>query len=203
MSEEQNKQAVAAQPDVEATPSTEDNSAPDEPGLDELLSQFNEATASQPDPTPVTTDTNSESEVLAELKQWRQERDAEKFQTDLNKAVERVRGDLDPDVFDDLFVESYLDAQAKRNEKFAGLWANRHQNPRQFEAALDAAKRDLAKKAAKLPDAQATEDKEAVTAAVTGATDKAPEAPAPDLSGMSDAELREFTKKEYGFTPQI
>ena len=206
MSEEQNKQAVAEKPDAEATPSAEENSAPDEPGLDELLTQFNEATASQPDstPEPAKTETTPEIDSVAnEVRQLREEQRAQQFQSDLDNAIKQVRGDLDPDFFDDAFVESYMDAEAKRNPKFAQAWANRNTNKRGFESVLGAVHRKMAKHATSRPDPNATEDKEAVTAAVTGATDKAPESPAPDLSGMSDAELREFTKKNYGFTPQV
>ena len=206
MSEEQNKQAVAEKPDAEATPSVEENSAPDEPGLDELLTQFNEATASQPDstPEPAKTETTPEIDSVAnEVRQLREEQRAQQFQSDLDNAIKQVRGDLDPDFFDDAFVESYMDAEAKRNPKFAQAWANRNTNKRGFESVLGAVHRKMAKHATSRPDPNATEDKEAVTAAVTGATDKAPESPAPDLSGMSDAELREFTKKNYGFTPQV
>ena len=206
MSEEQTKQAVAEKPDAEATPSAEESSAPDEPGLDELLTQFNEATASQPDstPEPAKTETTPEIDSVAnEVRQLREEQRAQQFQADLDNAIKQVRGDLDPDFFDDAFVESYMDAEAKRNPKFAQAWANRNTNKRGFESVLGAVHRKMAKHATSRPDPNATEDRAAVTAAVTGATDKAPESPAPDLSGMSDAELREFTKKNYGFTPQV
>ena len=205
MSEEQTTQPVVEDPDAGATPPVEDTSAQDEPSLEDMLGQFNQATSGADNqPAPATeTDPSQLVEVVNELKQFRQEQTNNQFQADLTEAIDRVRGDLDPEVFDDDFVESYLDARAKKNPEFAQAWTNRHTNKRQFGSILDRVHRDLAKYPSRIADRQSTEDREAVTAAVTGATDKAPEAPAPDYSGMSNAEFRKAMKKDYGFTPQV
>ncbi len=47
------------------------------------------------------------------------------------------------------------------------------------------------------------QDREAVAAAVRGASKQAPEGRAPNFNNMSDNEFRDEVKKTYGFTPGI
>jgi hypothetical protein len=56
-------------------------------------------------------------------------------------------------------------------------------------------------KFSKLPDKAATEDRAAVTAAVRGASTKAPEGKAPSYGKMSDAEYNKDVEQKFGFRP--
>ena len=98
-------------------------------------------------------------------------------------------------------MEAWLDAQARSDPRLAAAWSQRHANPKQFQKVVTGLSQSFAKKYGKLPDKQATEDREAVTAAVRGASTRAPEGKAPDYSGKSDAEFREDVRKNYGFNP--
>lgn len=122
---------------------------------------------------------------------------------DINKAIGVVRGSLDPDKYDDALVEGYLNALATKDPRLAAAWQNRHNQPQAFQKILAAVGREFQKKHGTMPDRQATEDREAVTAAVRGASTKAPEGKAPDFSRMSTSEFREAHYKEYGYYPSV
>lgn len=201
MSEEQNKQAVTEDAEAEAKPSAEENGAPDEPSQnwDELLGEFKQATdPADNKPEPVKTDTTPE--VSKELQDEVSSIRNMLFTQELSGVVNRMKGDLS---VSDKMVEGFIHAEARANPAINEHFAQKHQNPEQWAKIEAKLTKDFHKEFAQLPDKNLTEDRDAVTAAVTGTTDKAPEAPPPDLSGMSDAELREFSKKNYGFTPQI
>jgi hypothetical protein len=53
------------------------------------------------------------------------------------------------------------------------------------------------------PDAATTEDREAVSAAVRGASTAPPPTKAPDVSKLSNDELRKQTQEKYGYTPNF
>lgn len=122
---------------------------------------------------------------------------------DMTKTVAAVRGDLDPARYDDRIVEAWLNVRATEDPRIANAWLSRHSNPQAFEKVVAHLGREFAKQYGNLPDRQATEDREAVTAAVRGASTKAPEGKAPDFSRMSNTEYRDAHFKEYGYYPSV
>lgn len=125
------------------------------------------------------------------------------YREDMQKTVSKVRGSLDASLFDDTLVEAWLDAQAREDPRLQQAWLNRHSNAKQFEKVVEGLGRSFAKRYGKMPDRAATEDREVVTAAVRGASTKAPEGNAPNFSDMNNAEYRETVKKKYGFDPGV
>lgn len=204
MSEANNTQTAVDATDVAAKPVTEGNDA--QTGgddLDTLLSQYDDsakkpaATSTQPDTKSATVDNDLRS-TLEEMKGYVSQAQAQQFRQDMDKTIKSVRGDLDPELFDDTLVESWLDAQARQDPRLQSAWNNRHTNPKQFEKVVDGLSRNFGKKYGKMPDKQATEDREAVTAAVRGASTRTPIGAPPDLSRLTDAQFAEAKEKMFG-----
>jgi len=205
--EENTEQAVVEQTDDQATPETEEAGAQVEDELEKLLSEYDASeTGASETEKPVDSGKATTVEDRLERIDQRLERNERRteetnFRKDMDVAVKTVRGDLPGDLFDDTFMESWLDAQARQDPRIAQVWADRAQNPKRFDQVLTGLSRNFAKKFSNLPDAQATEDKEAVAAAVSGASKKAPEGKAPDYSKLTDQEYAEKVEKEHGFRP--
>lgn len=192
MSEEQTTQAVVDETKAPALPGAEATSARTDDDLDSLLAQFDEGKPAPSEPAkpataaPAADDQKVANEtVLNEAKFIRQQR----FQQDMQATIKDVRGDLPSDLYDDDFVQAWIDARATKDPRLANAWVNRDADPKKFGQVKAALGKEFAKKYGRLPDRQATEDREAVTAAVRGASTKAPEGKAPDYSKMTDAQF--------------
>lgn len=192
MSEEQNTQAVVDETKVPAEPGAEVTSARDDDSLESLLAEFDKGNPKQSEPAkpePRAEAANDVKDATAEVLAARDEIRNERFQRDMNATIKEVRGDLPSDFYDDDFMVAWLDSMAKKDARLAQAWGDRNQNPQQFARVKAALAKDFAKRYGKIPDKQVTEDREAVTAAVRGASTKAPEGKSPDYSKMTDQEL--------------
>lgn len=184
-----------AQPGVEAG----QDARKDGDDVDTLLNEFQASTktsepAPQPKPEPKagTEATPSKPDpAIAEVRDYI-------FRQDMNKTVTAVRGDLDPERFDDDFIEAWLDTRSRKEPRLAEAWVNRNRNPQAFQKVVAGLGREFSKKYGSLPDKQATEDREAVTAAVRGASNKAPEGQPPNFGSMTDAEFAAEKSKMFG-----
>lgn len=167
--------------------------------LDTLLKEYDQtaapaAAAKSAQPEQTGTDTTARpapDPEIAEVKRYI-------FKQDMDKTVKSVRGDLDADYFDDSMVKAWIEAQAEADPRLGMAWANRHSNPKQFEKVVDSLGRTFNKKYGKLPDRQATDDRDAVTAAVRGASTRVPAGQAPDYSRMTDREFEAEKEKLLG-----
>lgn len=186
---------------------TDDSARNDGDDLDKLLAEFDDSKPKAPPepakPEPKTGAADDLRALTDEVRGLRSERQQETFRRDMDATIKDVRGNLDPEFFDDTFVESWMDARARQDPRLSTAWNNRHANPKAFAKVKDQLGRDFVKKYGKLPDKQATEDREAVTAAVRGASSRAPEGKPPDFAGMSNAQFREEHKKLYGYYPSV
>lgn len=197
---EENTQPVVDETKVTAPPVTEATSARTDDDLDTLLAEFDKGNEKSPDPAqpataaPAATDQAVANEtVLSEAKFIRQER----FQKDMDDTIKKVRGDLPEELFDGPLVQAWIDSQATRDARLAQAWANRHADPKKFgQVVTELGKRFS--KYGKLPDKQATEDREAVTAAVRGASTRAPEGKAPNYAGMTNADFAAEKDRAFG-----
>lgn len=205
MSEE--KQAAVEDTESEATPSPEATETSDAQGEEnrdyvaEALKEW-EDTANK---VTVPEQTVQQDNVLPEpdIHQELQKIQMRDLRRDLNDLVNTVRGDLPADVFEDVDVESWLDAQARRNKGVQKAWENRHDNPKAFQSVVQGLKAEYAKKNRKFRgiDDKATEDKELVAHAVRGGSKPAPADDMPNLGGMNAGEGRAYVKKKFGFDP--
>ena len=204
MSEEQTTQTAVETTKPPAQPGgAEAGARNDGDDLDKLLAEFDDGSQPKPPPEPAKPEPKpgaaDDLKALAdEVRGLRTERQRETFRRDMDAAIKDVRGNLDPEFFDDTFVESWMDAQARQDPRLAAAWAQRHDNPKQFAKVKETLGRQFAKKYGKLPDKQATEDREAVTAAVRGASTRVPEGKAPDYSKMSPAEFQAEKDRLFG-----
>jgi hypothetical protein len=201
MSEDQTTQTAVDTTKTPAVPGAEVAGARnDGDDLDKLLADFDDSKKAPPEPAkpePTGADHDLKA-VLDEVRGLRTERQQETFRKDMDTTVKDVRGNLDPEFFDDVFVESWMDAQARQDPRLAQAWANRHANPKQFQKVVDTLGRSFVKKYGNLPDKAATEDRDAVAHAVRGASTKAPPEKAPDFSKMSPGEFQAEKDRMFG-----
>lgn len=168
--------------------------------LDGLLSEFTEQTKpttqpqtepQKPAPTQVV-DVEARKE-LAELK----------FEKEWKPVLTRIRGDIPSDVISDEELTDLMNGRAARDPRLKNAWENRASNPAAWGKLEKALNGEISKKFQKLPDPNTTEDVEAVTAAVRGASNKAPPAQAPKFGSMSNAEYRKYVKENHGYDPGV
>lgn len=207
MSEVQTTQAVVDDPKVSAQPDAagQDARVDDGDDLDKLLAEFDDSkTKAAPQSTQPEPKAGTDNDLKAHLEPLQGQLNAlqqRQFKQDMDATIKVVRGELDSEFFDDSFLKAWIDSQAVADPRLATAWVNRDNNPKQFQKVVETLGRNFVKKYGKLPDKGATDDREAVTAAVRGASTKAPEGKAPDLKGLSNSEFRETVKKVYGYTP--
>jgi hypothetical protein len=199
-----NQQPVVDTADAQAKPVADatDSARKDVDDLDSLLAEFDQGTkkpdtVSSPDTKPTLPDALAQD--VQALKSQAQEWAQEKNKRAIAETVDDIRGDVPKEVFDDEMVEAWLDAQARRDPRLAQAWLQREQNSQKWGKVKAELGRQLAKKAGSLPDRNATDDREAVAAAVRGASAKAAVEPAPNFGAMTDAELRKYNREHFGF----
>lgn len=202
---DEEKQSVADQTDADAEAKAHeaDGAQEKEESLDDLLSQYEQKDEQTSKSEPEQTGDRESSEpdpkdLYQQMQSLVDQQAQERFNRDMSEAIETVRGDLDPEVADDALVRGWLDARASEDRRLANAWAQRHQDPKGFQKVLKRLNRELSQKFSSLPDKKATEDREAVAAAVRGASNQAPESDdidADKVAKMSDAEFEKFAQQ--------
>lgn len=206
MTEEITEQTVVDATDTAAKPAVEGTSAREPDELENLLNEFDQAAkpaVSQPEQKP-TQDVSALAEKVKNLEGVVTQVSQLRYKQDMEKTVNDIRGNLDPEFFDNDFIESWLDAQARKDPRLAQAWLNRDANPRNFEKVKVELGKNLAKKFSKMPDREATDTREAVAAAVRGAsTNRALEQKPPNFAEQTNGEFNETVRKQYGFNPGV
>ena len=205
------QQTVVDTTDVTAQPGTEvtDSARQDVDALDALLAEYDQGTqrTAPAATTQTTTTTQPDQGALVQrvqavetgLQEWRQDQ----TKRAVSETIQEVRGDIPADFMDDDMVEGWLDAQARKDPRLAQAFLQRETNPRQWNKVKAALGKQLNDRFKKLPDRQATDDREAVAAAVRGASTKVSAEPAPKFGSQSNAEFRKSVKEQYGFDPGV
>ena len=187
-------QPAAADTNVEAQPQTAATGAQND-DLESLLRSFDDQTSTrpQPQPAPATVAAGTANVELAtlqaEVKALKESTWRAKDEADTADAVRKIKGDLE---IPDYAVQGWLIDKARNDPRISQLWNERDQRPRDVQRMIERMKVDFAKEQAKFKpvDANATADREAVTAAVKGAsTTRAPAEPAPSYGKMTDSEF--------------
>jgi hypothetical protein len=199
MTEENTEQTVVENTEVVAQPTTEVTSAPENDDLEALFKEYDEST--KPPPIPAQ-QPQAETAPVAPIQDNGDIR-AYLNRQDIEKTIDKVRGELDPSYFDKDFVEGWLNAQAAKNPALSGIFEGRFTNPARFERAVAGLTTAFNKKYGRMPDRAATEDREAVAAAVRGASTKALNTKPPDFSKLSNKEFAEKVRSEWGFNPGV
>lgn len=190
MTDEVNTQSAAQTTEVPAQPAAEATGAQatQTADLDTILSEFRTATETAPVPEqkPVA---EVAPDVVARVRQLETTLAERDFKEAITPVIKRIRGDIPEDVLADDEVQDLVDGRAKRDPRLQQAWLNRASNPGAWSKIEKALNQELAKKFSKLPDPDATEDRAAVTAAVRGASQKAPAETPPNYGAMTDAEF--------------
>lgn len=191
MTDDQNPQTVVDDTEQTVQPVEQvQNAQADD--LDAILKQFEDETRPQPQPEQTSKRPDDMSALADKVRNLEEQLWNREARTDLGEAVKTVRGDLDPRVFKDSFIQAWIDGEARDNQGLQTIWQERHIKPQRYHQVLQGLRKKLADDFAKMPDAQATEDREAVAAAVRGSSTKAPEQKAPDLGKMTDGEFEAY-----------
>lgn len=192
MTDDLNTHPAATTTEAPASPGAEGTSAQtttQTADLDSLLNQFTTETTATPAASPASP-TQPKAEPAAVDVEARKELAALKFEREFKPVLEQVRGDIPKDVLSDEELTDLIDGRAKRDPRLQNAWNNRAANPKAWSGVQKALSAEIAKKFSKLPDPNATEDREAVTAAVRGASPKAPAEKAPNYGAMTNAEFQ-------------
>jgi hypothetical protein len=123
------------------------------------------------------------------------------FQADMKETVKQIRGELAEDIASDRLVRAWIDGMAEDNPKLANAWVNRKNDPKQFARIVEGLSREFHKEFSRRPDPRTSEDRELVSAAVRGASTKAPEDRPPSYGTMSDSEFAATIEKQFKFRP--
>lgn len=202
-------QAVVAAADTPPKAGSEANDARTGDDLDALLDQFKQeaAPAAPSNPPPqteaVTPDLKALEAKIQSFEGVAKHLSDQKFKSDMQTTVKAVRGDIGSDVVEDDLVEAWLDTQARKDPRLQKAWLERDNNPQRFAKITVELGKQFAKKFSKMPDRSATEDREAVTAAVRGASTKAPAEAPPNYASSSNADFRKDVRAKYGFDPGV
>lgn len=189
--------------DDQATPETGENGAQD--GLEQALAEFDsgiQEDSSGETQSEQKTDPDL-STIAKKLEDWEKREAQQSFRQDMDATVSAVRGGIDSSFMEDWEIESWVDGMARNDPRISTAWAQRHANPKKWQAVQKELGNKLQKKFADLPDRNATEDREAVAAAVRGQSTRTPDSePEPDFKGKSNADFRDEVYKKYGYRPQ-
>lgn len=210
MSEDQTQETTedtAAEAD-DATKASDGADARDDDGLDAALAEYEAkgtSKAAEQSQTEQTTDTKPSSleASVKELVEDKRARDRQSIAQDMAEAVKQVRGDVSATAYDDAMVEGWLNARAEQDPRVQQAWLDRHKNPVGFQRVLKGLSKDFAKGRATDVDAETTADRDAVTAAVRGATSSPPAEQQPEFGPMANNEYADSVEKKYGYRPAV
>lgn len=187
--------AVASDPAGEST-------QVEEPGLEELLAEF-DSTAADTTPQPAdktaakTEDTNDDDARIKHLvEQEMAKADAvRQSEEDANALAKAVKGEVEVDL--DL-VKGWLDNKAAKDERLTKAWLARDRSPKDWAKVQAQLARDFQKMFSGNVDAKASSDVDAAMAAVGSAPAPSGDTgDTPKYGSMNDAEFRAEAAK-YG-----
>lgn len=198
---EDKEQTATENANEQAPPATEESGAQESPvDLETALSEYDERPGTtKPEPKPKTeTDLRDDRLAAVEL-----ELSQRTYREDMGKVVNSVRGDFTAGEVRDKYIDNWVNAEAQEDPRIAEAWSLRQKDPARFHRVVKGLGQKFALEHANLSnrDEKATGDREAVAAAVQGASKQAPEGKAPNYAQMNDNEFREQVKKDHGFTP--
>jgi hypothetical protein len=182
----------------EPAPSTEEND------LDALLWSFDEQVGHQQQQPP------QPDYQAAFESQWQQTQEAQQYaqqvaqqaqaeidRKDALQLIDELRADLP---VQPQMIGFWLDGQLQANPQLMEIWQNRTVDPQTYQRAPHYLARELQNMVSRLPDPELTETRKLVSAAVMrGASSERLPEPPPDFGNMSDAELHDYTRKNFGF----
>lgn len=166
----------------QATDDLVDTGTDAQDSLESALSEFDEATQ----PKKEATQSNDVQQLVEIMKNERQERIARETNEAIANAVVNVKGDLD---IDNDIVEGFILKMSQRDPRIVKAFDSRNQSPDMWDRVQKQLSKDLQKRIGQRVDAQITTDREAVAAAVKGASKTKQSTEDYDFKKMSDADF--------------
>lgn len=203
MNEDDKQQPVADQTNVSAPPDTAAPSAPDatDDTFDKLNAEYEQRNAQRSSPAPQQQQQPQDQDRLLQLEQkfWKQNAEREE-----NQVVEQLMKE-NPGI-SRRSVQGWINQMAREEPGLSTAFREHVEGtgkPREWERWKKVLSREFAREHSNRADKAATEDREAVTAAVKGASTKAPEAKPPNFGNMSPGEFSKFVRDNYGYDPGV
>ncbi len=199
---DETKQAVVENADPAATPAGAVDSA-QEPTLEQLLDEYDRSVqrpSPQPEPTPQYQADDQQQQTppidYGQIQRYQQK----VFMDEVRETADKIFGDLK---VPEKAKIGWLDQMAREIPQAAAAWQTRHTNPRQWGKWQSYLSKAVASEFKPPVDEVATGDREAVAAAVRGASTKVTAEPAPSFGHMSNSEFRKSVREKYGFDPGV
>jgi len=201
-------------PDLDALTAEPGDTSGEVP-LESMLDEFNSALSNtepvgHESPDGMTIEPTSNTVALSHVIEWAQHVDAERAAQieaeDAANVMAWAKQETESFTIPEDYAENFVRSRYLTDAELSQTWDGRYESDEAMancERALRRTMKALKQSAGQAPDPGATADREAVTAAVMGASNQAPESPAPDLSHVSDKALREYTRKNFKFEPNI
>ena len=204
--------SASVRPDAGVTPQAPAVEPPPLSFTDRLLQKAAErdqrlADARKPKGPEAAPQNTAEREELQQLRTWAEgieaERMAERERVEAQEVFDRsgeVVQEIAPWLPGD-YARTWFINEAMTDPVLADAWENRHASPEAAGIAqrqIDRSMRKLGKHLRGLPDPVATDDRAVVTAAMRGASGRAPPEAPPNYSSMSDADFNRELKTKYG-----
>jgi hypothetical protein len=193
------KQTVVDTTKTAAEPAVTGSSAQDDVDpLDKLLAEYDQSTKPAATLTPPETKPAPQPAIDPEFANRMARVEKRLLDEDIAGVVKNVAGDLKIPA---KFVRGWLNEMASERPEIDRAFQNKAKDPTTWARIEKSLNRELAKDYTRSDtiDENATVDREAVTAAIRGASAKVAAEPAPDFGRMSDGELREYNRKNFGF----
>jgi hypothetical protein len=215
--------ATAAPTDNAAPAAPVEAAKPAEADFDTALAEFESSTAKPADPVapaadvpteqPTALDTDAEftkalqnlgdNVVDERVQQEMQKREFLRQEHEAGMAIiaadgKELRAEFG-DQISDQEIDWYFSARLSMDQRISRAFFNRGRDQRTWRIVHKKMLGDLRREIASRPDRNATEDREAVAAAVRGASAHAPPEPAPKLGNLNAADFAKYTRDNFGF----
>ncbi len=195
------KQTVVENANPAALPAADANSSAQEPTLEQLLDEYDRSVqrpSPQPDPAPQYQPQAQEAPPVDYRRI--QQLEQKLFMDEVNQTADKIFGDIK--LPHDAKI-GWLDQKARQIPEAAAAFQTRHNNPRQWAKWERYLSREAESAFKSTVDSVATEDRDAVAAAVRGASTKVTAEPPPSFGHMSNSEFRKNVREKYGFDPGV
>jgi hypothetical protein len=204
---EANTQPVVEDVKTPAQPGAETDNARPDGDLDALLAEYDSATKPdqqqpQPDQQPAAVGDQDIKKLVSEevSRELQLERKKAEVQQGYDKLLDFIQTETG---IGRRVVRGWIEEMAKEKPELASLYFGAKTDAERARVMNSLAREFRKETSITQVDERATADREAVTAAVRSATNRAPEGKAPDYAGMSNAEFREAHKRDYGYYPPV
>lgn len=164
--------------------------------LDSLLNEFDASINSTQTKEPEQPNTNELIEFVREEREVRTKQREEEIKqqtaNDIKSAVSVISEELEGLNLPERLIRGALYDKAENDPRFLQAWTNRSQDPKTFNKILKSFAKEVKGDFDNVPDRQATEDREALAAAVRSANTRSAEPETVDVTTMSDQEFHAY-----------